>query len=51
MSHGSLSTQDYEGSHPAPDLIWSALTHTGRFRKNNEDAFLALAEHLPAEAA
>jgi protein phosphatase len=42
VSHGSLSTQDYEGSHPAPDLIWSALTHPGRFRKNNEDAFLAL---------
>ncbi|HEY4988576.1 MAG TPA: gamma-glutamylcyclotransferase [Opitutaceae bacterium] len=26
----------------APDLRWSGLTHTGRFRPNNEDAFLAL---------
>ena len=28
---------------PAPDVHWSGLTHVGRFRKNNEDAFLALA--------
>lgn len=27
---------------PAPFLLWSALTHVGRLRKNNEDAFLAL---------
>jgi len=26
----------------APDLRWSGLTDTGRFRPNNEDAFLAL---------
>jgi len=26
-----------------PDLRWSALTHCGKVRKNNEDAFLALA--------
>jgi protein phosphatase len=25
-----------------PDLRWSALTHTGRVRPNNEDSFLAL---------
>lgn len=28
---------------PAPDVHWSGLTHVGRIRKNNEDAFLALA--------
>lgn len=28
---------------PQPETIrWSALTHPGRFRKNNEDAFLAI---------
>jgi protein phosphatase len=27
---------------PAPDLRWSGLTDTGRFRPNNEDTFLAL---------
>jgi len=27
---------------PALELRWSGLTHVGRFRKNNEDAFLAL---------
>jgi protein phosphatase len=26
----------------APELTWSATTHTGRFRPNNEDSFLAL---------
>src|SRR3954466_13543097 len=26
-----------------PDIHWSGLTHVGRVRKNNEDAFLALA--------
>src|SRR5580658_1873714 len=25
-----------------PDLRWSGMTHTGRFRPNNEDTFLAL---------
>ena len=25
-----------------PELVWSGITHPGRFRKNNEDAFLAL---------
>lgn len=30
-----------------PSLIWSGCTHVGRVRKNNEDAFLALAfDHL-----
>ena len=28
---------------PAPEVHWSGLTHVGRIRKNNEDAFLALA--------
>lgn len=28
---------------PAPDVQWSGLTHPGRVRPNNEDAFLALA--------
>ncbi len=27
---------------PAPDVQWSGLTHPGRVRPNNEDAFLAL---------
>ena len=27
---------------PQPHLQWSGLTHVGRFRKNNEDTFLAL---------
>lgn len=29
-------------SSPPQHLTWSAMTHVGRFRKNNEDAFLAL---------
>ena len=28
---------------PPPEVHWSGLTHVGRIRKNNEDAFLALA--------
>src|SRR5688572_21423165 len=28
---------------PPPEVHWSGLTHIGRVRKNNEDAFLALA--------
>ena len=28
---------------PSPQVRWSGLTHVGRIRKNNEDAFLALA--------
>ncbi|MGH7944972.1 MAG: PP2C family protein-serine/threonine phosphatase [Opitutaceae bacterium] len=28
---------------PVPEVRWSGLTHVGRVRKNNEDAFLALA--------
>src|SRR5688572_1848560 len=28
---------------PPPEVHWSGLTHVGRVRKNNEDAFLALA--------
>lgn len=29
-------------SHPSAIVRWSGLTHVGRFRTNNEDAFLAL---------
>jgi serine/threonine protein phosphatase PrpC len=28
---------------PSPQLDWSGMTHVGRFRANNEDAFLTLA--------
>ena len=28
---------------PKPDLRWSGLSHRGKVRPNNEDAFLALA--------
>lgn len=31
-----------EAASPAPLLSWSALTHPGKVRQNNEDAFLAL---------
>lgn len=33
-----------ENDDPAPpvNITWSGMTHPGRFRKNNEDAFLAL---------
>ena len=27
---------------PSPEIQWSGMTHPGRFRPNNEDAFLAL---------
>lgn len=27
---------------PAPEIFWSGMTHVGRVRPNNEDAFLAL---------
>ena len=32
-----------DASPPNLDVAWSGLTHVGRMRKNNEDAFLALA--------
>jgi protein phosphatase len=35
-------TPDTAGATPAPDIRWTALTHVGRFRPNNEDTFLAL---------
>jgi serine/threonine protein phosphatase PrpC len=31
-----------QGQPPMPGIAWSGLTHVGRFRSNNEDAFLAL---------
>lgn len=33
---------DAESSTPPTRVRWSGMTHVGRFRKNNEDAFLAL---------
>jgi serine/threonine protein phosphatase PrpC len=39
-----MSSADLPRSNsPAPEIRWSGLTHVGRIRKNNEDAFLALA--------
>lgn len=35
-------TTDSEIDHESLSLSWSGLTHPGRFRKNNEDAFRAL---------
>jgi serine/threonine protein phosphatase PrpC len=37
------STHPSPSSPPPPDLHWSGITDIGRVRKNNEDAFLALA--------
>jgi serine/threonine protein phosphatase PrpC len=37
----NLSSLSFQGPRP-PQLEWSALTHVGRVRKNNEDAFLGL---------
>ncbi|HEY5228736.1 MAG TPA: protein phosphatase 2C domain-containing protein [Opitutaceae bacterium] len=38
-----VETNPPAGGEPAPnDIGWSGLTHVGRVRKNNEDAFLAL---------
>jgi protein phosphatase len=38
--------QDTEGAHPGTppgqDIAWSGLTHVGRIRPNNEDAFLGM---------
>jgi serine/threonine protein phosphatase PrpC len=38
----NLSSITFQGPRP-PQVEWSGLTHTGRVRKNNEDAFLGLA--------
>lgn len=37
----NLSSISLQGPRP-PQLEWSALTHVGRVRKNNEDAFLGI---------
>jgi serine/threonine protein phosphatase PrpC len=37
----NLSSLTFQGPRP-PQLEWSAQTHVGRVRKNNEDAFLGL---------
>src|SRR5690606_33912266 len=51
-NHRSMSTPDGSAATPPPPaepppdastrVRWSGLTHVGRFRPNNEDAFLAL---------
>jgi serine/threonine protein phosphatase PrpC len=43
MSPAESSATDPASSVPLPDVHWSALTHIGRVRSNNEDTFLALA--------
>ena len=37
-----MSTSIPEPSLGIPDLRWSGMTHQGKVRTNNEDAFLAL---------
>jgi serine/threonine protein phosphatase PrpC len=36
------SSTPADAAPPSPELRWSGLTHIGRVRRNNEDAFLAL---------
>jgi protein phosphatase len=36
------SNPDSSETTAEPRLIWSGMTHVGRFRQNNEDSFLAL---------
>jgi len=43
MSPVESSSADPASATPLPDVHWSALTHVGRVRSNNEDTFLALA--------
>lgn len=43
MSPADSSSHPPSSNSSAPDVHWSGLTHIGRVRKNNEDAFLALA--------
>jgi protein phosphatase len=42
MTMPDPKTQGPEGAAPMPNISWSGLTHTGRYRPNNEDSFLAL---------
>ncbi len=43
MSPDEPPSADPVSPTPLPDVHWSALTHVGRVRSNNEDTFLALA--------
>lgn len=43
MSAAESFSTDPASPVPLPDVHWSALTHVGRVRSNNEDTFLALA--------
>jgi len=42
MSVAAMIEKNAENSSPEGTLRWSALSDVGRFRKNNEDSFLAL---------
>lgn len=42
MSVAAMIEKNAENSSPEGSLRWSALSDVGRFRKNNEDSFLAL---------
>ncbi len=42
MPDSSPSSTPADAAPPPPELRWSGLTHVGRVRRNNEDAFLAL---------
>ena len=42
MNSAGESAPSPEATMPPPGLRWSGLTHSGRFRPNNEDAFLGL---------
>lgn len=43
MSQAAATVPPPDAPRPPPRLQWSGLTHVGRIRPNNEDAFLALA--------
>ena len=42
MTNSPPSSPPADAAPPPSDLRWSGLTHVGRIRRNNEDAFLAL---------
>ena len=45
LDEAAVATEPAESPRPQPDLIlrWSAITDRGKFRANNEDAFLVIA--------